>query len=142
MARLIRTALRGPGAEPPGSSPTRLMLPHRRAMWRMQILRRKYIVGAYLLLISGQIKALASSRAVHKVSGQATGLLLLHIPANRRHDAVVTISYEAQARALRSGLRLHIYYYCFAAAGGITSSRAASGANSAAKQQICYGKCT
>ncbi|EXB36265.1 hypothetical protein L484_013700 [Morus notabilis] len=37
--------------------------------------------------------------AVHKVFGASNvSKLLLHIPVNRRHDAVVTISYEAQAR--------------------------------------------
>ncbi|KAK9942780.1 hypothetical protein M0R45_008428 [Rubus argutus] len=37
--------------------------------------------------------------AVHKVFGASNvSKLLLHIPLNRRHDAVVTISYEAQAR--------------------------------------------
>ena len=37
--------------------------------------------------------------AIHKVFGASNVYkLLLHIPVNRRHDAVVTISYQAQAR--------------------------------------------
>ncbi|KAJ9556515.1 hypothetical protein OSB04_011129 [Centaurea solstitialis] len=37
--------------------------------------------------------------AVHKVFGASNvSKLLLHLPVQRRHDAVVTICYEAQAR--------------------------------------------
>ncbi|KAL5708731.1 hypothetical protein ACHQM5_019497 [Ranunculus cassubicifolius] len=64
-----------------------------------KFLRRKCIVGCIFSPYFGSDQGAARFAAVHKVFGASNvSKLLLHIPANQRHDAVVTISYEAQAR--------------------------------------------
>ncbi|XP_051138829.1 LOB domain-containing protein 20-like [Andrographis paniculata] len=64
-----------------------------------KFLRRKCISGCIFAPHFGSDQGAARFAAVHKVFGASNvSKLLLHIPANRRHDAVVTISYEAQAR--------------------------------------------
>ncbi|KAH6779494.1 ATPase [Perilla frutescens var. hirtella] len=64
-----------------------------------KFLRRKCIGGCIFAPHFGSDQGAARFAAVHKVFGASNvSKLLLHIPPNRRHDAVVTISYEAQAR--------------------------------------------
>lgn len=64
-----------------------------------KFLRRKCISGCIFAPYFGSDQGAALFAAVHKVFGASNvSKLLLHIPMNRRHDAVVTISYEAQAR--------------------------------------------
>ncbi|XP_058085304.1 LOB domain-containing protein 20 [Magnolia sinica] len=64
-----------------------------------KFLRRKCISGCIFAPHFGSDQGAARFAAVHKVFGASNvSKLLLHIPANRRHDTVVTISYEAQAR--------------------------------------------
>ncbi|GFQ03178.1 LOB domain-containing protein 20 [Phtheirospermum japonicum] len=64
-----------------------------------KFLRRKCISGCIFAPHFGSDQGAARFAAVHKVFGASNvSKLLSHIPANRRHDAVVTISYEAQAR--------------------------------------------
>ncbi|PON34406.1 Lateral organ boundaries domain containing protein [Parasponia andersonii] len=64
-----------------------------------KFLRRKCISGCIFAPHFGSAQGAARFAAVHKVFGASNvSKLLLHIPVNRRHDAVVTISYEAQAR--------------------------------------------
>ncbi|KAK3198163.1 hypothetical protein Dsin_021578 [Dipteronia sinensis] len=64
-----------------------------------KFLRRKCISGCIFAPHFGSDQGAARFAAVHKVFGASNvSKLLLHIPVNRRHDAVVTISYEAQAR--------------------------------------------
>ncbi|KAK9951697.1 hypothetical protein M0R45_007133 [Rubus argutus] len=64
-----------------------------------KFLRRKCISGCIFAPHFGSDQGAARFAAVHKVFGASNvSKLLLHIPLNRRHDAVVTISYEAQAR--------------------------------------------
>ncbi|KAL5547223.1 hypothetical protein UlMin_006910 [Ulmus minor] len=64
-----------------------------------KFLRRKCINGCIFAPYFGSDQGAARFAAVHKVFGASNvSKLLLHIPVNRRHDAVVTISYEAQAR--------------------------------------------
>ncbi|KAI9185191.1 hypothetical protein LWI28_005146 [Acer negundo] len=64
-----------------------------------KFLRRKCINGCIFAPHFGSDQGAARFAAVHKVFGASNvSKLLLHIPVNRRHDAVVTISYEAQAR--------------------------------------------
>ncbi|KAE8664124.1 LOB domain-containing protein 20 [Hibiscus syriacus] len=64
-----------------------------------KFLRRKCISGCIFAPHFGSDQGAAKFAAVHKVFGASNvSKLLLHIPVNRRHDAVVTISYEAQAR--------------------------------------------
>ena len=64
-----------------------------------KFLRRKCISGCIFAPHFGSDQGAARFAAVHKVFGASNvSKLLLHIPPNRRHDAVVTISYEAQAR--------------------------------------------
>ncbi|KAF5725742.1 hypothetical protein HS088_TW23G00470 [Tripterygium wilfordii] len=64
-----------------------------------KFLRRKCINGCVFAPHFGSDQGAARFAAVHKVFGASNvSKLLLHIPVNRRHDAVVTISYEAQAR--------------------------------------------
>ncbi|XP_050387920.1 LOB domain-containing protein 20 [Argentina anserina] len=64
-----------------------------------KFLRRKCIGGCIFAPHFGSDQGAARFAAVHKVFGASNvSKLLLHIPLNRRHDAVVTISYEAQAR--------------------------------------------
>ncbi|OMO67872.1 hypothetical protein CCACVL1_20245 [Corchorus capsularis] len=64
-----------------------------------KFLRRKCITGCIFAPHFGSDQGAARFAAVHKVFGASNvSKLLLHIPVNRRQDAVVTISYEAQAR--------------------------------------------
>ncbi|XP_019058921.1 PREDICTED: LOB domain-containing protein 20 isoform X2 [Tarenaya hassleriana] len=64
-----------------------------------KFLRRKCVSGCIFAPHFGSDQGAARFAAVHKVFGASNvSKLLHHIPANRRHDAVVTISYEAQAR--------------------------------------------
>ncbi|XP_022718834.1 LOB domain-containing protein 20-like [Durio zibethinus] len=64
-----------------------------------KFLRRKCISGCIFAPHFGSDQGAARFAAVHKVFGASNvSKLLLHIPVNQRHDAVVTISYEAQAR--------------------------------------------
>lgn len=64
-----------------------------------KFLRRKCINGCIFAPYFGSDQGAARFAAVHKVFGASNvSKLLLHIPANRRNDAVVTITYEAQAR--------------------------------------------
>ncbi|CAO2820290.1 unnamed protein product [Amaranthus hypochondriacus] len=64
-----------------------------------KFLRRKCTSGCIFAPHFGSDQGAARFAAVHKVFGASNvSKLLLHIPMNRRHDAVLTISYEAQAR--------------------------------------------
>ncbi|CAN4108659.1 unnamed protein product [Withania somnifera] len=64
-----------------------------------KFLRKKCISGCVFAPYFGYDQGAARFAAVHKVFGASNvSKLLLHIPANRRQDAVVTITYEAQAR--------------------------------------------
>ena len=64
-----------------------------------KFLRRKCINGCIFAPHFGSDQGSARFAAVHKVFGASNvSKLLLHIPVHQRHDAVVTISYEAQAR--------------------------------------------
>lgn len=64
-----------------------------------KFLRRKCVSGCIFAPYFGSDRGAAKFAAVHKVFGASNvSKLLLYIPVNRRHDAVVTISYEAQAR--------------------------------------------
>ncbi|GMY20220.1 LOB domain-containing protein 20 [Fagus crenata] len=64
-----------------------------------KFLRRKCINGCIFAPHFGSDQGAARFAAVHKVFGASNvSKLLLHIPLNRRQDAVVAISYEAQAR--------------------------------------------
>lgn len=64
-----------------------------------KFLRRKCISGCIFAPHFGSDQGAARFAAVHKVFGASNvSKLLLHIPVNRRHEAVVTIFYEAQAR--------------------------------------------
>ncbi|KAL3537925.1 hypothetical protein ACH5RR_001291 [Cinchona calisaya] len=64
-----------------------------------KFLRRKCISGCIFAPHFSSDQGAARFAAVHKVFGASNvSKLLLHIPENRRNDAVVTISYEAQAR--------------------------------------------
>eukprot|EP00253_Pinus_taeda_P000199 PITA_00199 len=64
-----------------------------------KFLRRKCISGCIFAPYFGSDQGAARFAAVHKVFGASNvSKLLLHIPQNRRHEAVVTICYEAQAR--------------------------------------------
>ncbi|CAN8260533.1 unnamed protein product [Cochlearia groenlandica] len=64
-----------------------------------KFLRRKCVSGCIFAPHFGTDQGAARFAAVHKVFGASNvSKLLNHIPMNRRHDAVVTISYEAQAR--------------------------------------------
>ncbi|KAF5177860.1 Lob domain-containing protein [Thalictrum thalictroides] len=64
-----------------------------------KFLRRKCVSGCIFAPYFGSDQGAARFAAVHKVFGASNvSKLLLHIPTNQRHDAVVTISYEAQTR--------------------------------------------
>ncbi|KAH7856271.1 hypothetical protein Vadar_034751 [Vaccinium darrowii] len=64
-----------------------------------KFLRRKCMSGCIFAPHFGSDQGAARFAAVHKVFGASNvSKLLLHIPVGRRNDAVVTISYEAQAR--------------------------------------------
>ncbi|XP_020211040.1 LOB domain-containing protein 20 [Cajanus cajan] len=64
-----------------------------------KFLRRKCIGGCIFAPHFGTDQGAAKFAAVHKVFGASNVSKLLHsIPANLRHEAATTISYEAQAR--------------------------------------------
>lgn len=64
-----------------------------------KFLRRKCISGCIFAPYFGSDQGAARFAAVHKVFGASNvSKLLLLVPVNRRQDAVVTITYEAQAR--------------------------------------------
>eukprot|EP01018_Ginkgo_biloba_P011159 Gb_14010 [translate_table: standard] len=64
-----------------------------------KFLRRKCVNGCIFAPYFGSDQGAARFAAVHKVFGASNvSKLLLHIPQHRRQEAVVTISYEAQAR--------------------------------------------
>ncbi|MED6145323.1 hypothetical protein PIB30_024076 [Stylosanthes scabra] len=64
-----------------------------------KFLRRKCVTGCIFAPHFGSDQGAAKFAAVHKVFGASNvSKLLLHIPANRRNEAVATICYEAQAR--------------------------------------------
>lgn len=64
-----------------------------------KFLRRKCVQGCVFAPYFGSEQGAAKFAAVHKVFGASNvSKLLMHIPAPRRHDAVVTVCYEAQAR--------------------------------------------
>ncbi|XP_027158543.1 LOB domain-containing protein 20 [Coffea eugenioides] len=82
-------ALLNVGVSPPPSAPC----------GACKFLRRKCISGCIFAPHFGSDQGAARFAAVHKVFGASNvSKLLLHLPENRRNDAVVTISYEAQAR--------------------------------------------
>ncbi|CAL9044929.1 LOB domain-containing protein 18-like [Musa acuminata AAA Group] len=64
-----------------------------------KFLRRKCLAGCIFAPYFDAEQGAARFAAVHKVFGASNASkLLLHIPAHKRHDAVITICYEAQAR--------------------------------------------
>nr|GEW65037.1 LOB domain-containing protein 30-like [Tanacetum cinerariifolium] len=64
-----------------------------------KFLRRKCVAGCIFAPYFYSDQGAAHFAAVHKVFGASNvSKLLLHLPVERRHDAVVTICYEAQAR--------------------------------------------
>ncbi|CAK9872732.1 unnamed protein product [Sphagnum jensenii] len=64
-----------------------------------KFLRRKCVRGCVFAPYFGAEQGAAKFAAVHKIFGASNvAKLLLHIPVPRRCDAVITISYEAQAR--------------------------------------------
>ncbi|GLT84442.1 hypothetical protein SLE2022_026720 [Rubroshorea leprosula] len=64
-----------------------------------KFLRRKCVPGCIFAPYFDSEQGAAHFAAVHKVFGASNvSKLLLHIPVHKRLDAVVTISYEAQAR--------------------------------------------
>ncbi|KAH9567386.1 hypothetical protein CY35_03G027100, partial [Sphagnum magellanicum] len=64
-----------------------------------KFLRRKCVRGCVFAPYFGAEQGAAKFAAVHKIFGASNvAKLLLHIPLPRRCDAVITISYEAQAR--------------------------------------------
>ncbi|KAJ6757588.1 LOB DOMAIN-CONTAINING PROTEIN 20 [Salix koriyanagi] len=85
-----------------GTSPNRSLNRHRPRHLHVahaKFLRRKCISGCIFAPHFGSDQGAARFAAVHKVFGASNvSKLLLHIPLNRRHEAIVTISYEAQAR--------------------------------------------
>ncbi|XP_076951884.1 LOB domain-containing protein 18-like [Bidens hawaiensis] len=64
-----------------------------------KFLRRKCVAGCIFAPYFDSDQGAARFAAVHKVFGASNvSKLLLHVPVNKRLDAVVTICYEAQAR--------------------------------------------
>ncbi|ERN13282.1 hypothetical protein AMTRI_Chr09g21970 [Amborella trichopoda] len=64
-----------------------------------KFLRRKCVSGCVFAPYFDSEQGAAHFAAVHKVFGASNvSKLLLHIPAHKRLDAVVTVCYEAQAR--------------------------------------------
>lgn len=64
-----------------------------------KFLRRKCVAGCIFAPYFDSEQGAAHFAAVHKVFGASNvSKLLLHVPANKRLEAVVTICYEAQAR--------------------------------------------
>ncbi|KAK3043011.1 hypothetical protein RJ639_002579 [Escallonia herrerae] len=81
------------------ASPAALMPPANAPCGACKFLRRKCVSGCIFGPHFNSDQGAARFAAVHKVFGASNvSKLLLHIPMNRRPDAVVTISYEAQAR--------------------------------------------
>ncbi|XP_031100054.1 LOB domain-containing protein 20-like [Ipomoea triloba] len=89
-----------PGATPPPApAPAPAAITIQAPCGACKFLRRKCVSSCIFAPHFGSDQGAARFAAVHKVFGASNvSKLLLHIPANRRHDAVVTISYEAQAR--------------------------------------------
>ncbi|XP_019199992.1 PREDICTED: LOB domain-containing protein 20-like [Ipomoea nil] len=86
------------GATPPPAAPV-AAITIQAPCGACKFLRRKCVSSCIFAPHFGSDQGAARFAAVHKVFGASNvSKLLLHIPANRRHDAVVTISYEAQAR--------------------------------------------
>ncbi|KAG9452083.1 hypothetical protein H6P81_004987 [Aristolochia fimbriata] len=93
------TTKAGQGGEEQGTAGTGAGGGHAGPCGACKFLRRKCISGCIFSPYFGSDQGAARFAAVHKVFGASNvSKLLLHIPANRRQDAVVTISYEAQAR--------------------------------------------
>ncbi|CAL1356932.1 unnamed protein product [Linum trigynum] len=64
-----------------------------------KFLRRKCVQGCIFAPYFESEQGAAHFAAVHKVFGASNvSKLLLHIPLHKRHEAVITICYEAQAR--------------------------------------------
>ncbi|CAN1308251.1 LOB domain-containing protein 30 [Linum perenne] len=64
-----------------------------------KFLRRKCVQGCIFAPYFDSEQGAAHFAAVHKVFGASNvSKLLLHIPAHKRHEAVITICYEAQSR--------------------------------------------
>eukprot|EP01018_Ginkgo_biloba_P024200 Gb_39343 [translate_table: standard] len=64
-----------------------------------KFLRRKCISGCIFAPYFGSEQGVARFAAVHKVFGASNvSKLLSHVPVHKRHEAVVTVCYEAQAR--------------------------------------------
>ncbi|KAH9324882.1 hypothetical protein KI387_005060, partial [Taxus chinensis] len=64
-----------------------------------KFLRRKCVKGCVFAPYFGSDQGASHFAAVHKIFGASNvSKLLLHIPTPERCEAVVTISYEAQAR--------------------------------------------
>ncbi|KAL4567154.1 hypothetical protein LXL04_022728 [Taraxacum kok-saghyz] len=64
-----------------------------------KFLRRKCVAGCIFAPYFDSDQGAAHFAAVHKVFGASNvSKLLFHLPVQRRHEAVVTICYEAQAR--------------------------------------------
>jgi hypothetical protein len=62
-------------------------------------LRRKCVAGCIFAPYFDSEQGAAHFAAVHKVFGASNvSKLLLHIPAHKRPDAVLTVCFEAQAR--------------------------------------------
>ncbi|KAA8516896.1 hypothetical protein F0562_017286 [Nyssa sinensis] len=96
MAR-PRAGARGTGKRV--TSPVEAVSPPVAPCGACKFLRRKCISGCIFAPYFSSDQGAARFAAVHKVFGASNvSKLLLHIPVNRRNDAVVTISYEAQAR--------------------------------------------
>ncbi|XP_015867842.3 LOB domain-containing protein 20 [Ziziphus jujuba] len=90
-----KRATTSPTADPAASSESAPPAP----CGACKFLRRKCVSGCIFAPHFGSDQGAARFAAVHKVFGASNvSKLLLHIPVNRRQDAVVTISYEAQAR--------------------------------------------
>ncbi|XP_010036253.2 LOB domain-containing protein 20 [Eucalyptus grandis] len=88
-------------AIPPGELPAEEMTapPPGAPCGACKFLRRKCIHGCIFAPYFGSDQGAAKFAAVHMVFGASNvSKLLLHIPVNKRQDAVVTITYEAQAR--------------------------------------------
>ncbi|GAU44234.1 hypothetical protein TSUD_139270 [Trifolium subterraneum] len=85
-----------------------------------------------------------SFAAVHKVFGASNvSKLLSNISINHRHEAAVTISYEAQARLSDPvyGCGHHSCFACSSRLSGCNASRSLNDAISADESEICIFKC-
>ncbi|KAI3523077.1 hypothetical protein L1887_01133 [Cichorium endivia] len=89
-----RAARPSASAPPPESGPTFIT-----PCGACKFLRRKCIPGCIFAPYFTSDQGAALFAAVHKVFGASNvSKLLMHLPVHRRHHAVATISYEAQAR--------------------------------------------